>query len=231
MNKDELIARSPVRTFKNTISGGLKPGEIGIITSPSGLGKTSVLVQIAIDFLLRDKKVIHVSFTQNADYVIAWYEDIFAEFTKSKNIVGEKDMHEEAMRKRVHMNFNQESHSTKMIRGSIRAMIKDGAFNAWALIMDGFDFKKMEDDRLSTLKEFAAEMGVVVWASLSVASPADYDSRGIPNILLSSLDAVDVVIALDPKPDEIVLSVKKDHLQFNPQVDKVRLDPKTLLMK
>jgi hypothetical protein len=231
IDKGELLARSPVRTFKNSISGGLKAGEIGVIASPSGIGKTSVLVQIALDFLLCGKKVIHVSFTQHADYVTAWYEDIFAEFTRSENVADKRDLHEEAMKNRVHMNFNQGSHSVDMIRSSLRAMIKDGGFNAHALIMDGFNFNTMETDRLSTLHTFAEEMGLVVWASLSAANPEDYDDRGIPTVLLPTLDVVDVIITLNPKPAEIDLSVKKDHATFNPKVETVRLDPKTLLMQ
>ena len=62
MVKEELIQRSPVRVFMNSIHGGLRPGELGLIASPSGIGKTSVLVQIAMDKLLQDKKVIHISY-------------------------------------------------------------------------------------------------------------------------------------------------------------------------
>ena len=86
MVKEELVRRSPVRVFMNSIKGGLKPGEMGLIASPSGIGKTSVLVQIALDKLLQEKKVIHISFTQHTDYVLAWYSDIFEEFVRRKNL-------------------------------------------------------------------------------------------------------------------------------------------------
>ena len=72
MITDEIVQRSPVRVFEKSIQGGLQSGEIGIIASPSGIGKTSVLVQLALDKLLQGKKVIHVSFTQHTDYVISW---------------------------------------------------------------------------------------------------------------------------------------------------------------
>ena len=54
---NELIQRSPIRVFEQTIHGGLKLGEIGIIASPNGVGKTSVLVQLALDKLLQGKKL------------------------------------------------------------------------------------------------------------------------------------------------------------------------------
>jgi KaiC/GvpD/RAD55 family RecA-like ATPase len=76
MVKQELVDRSPVRFFKNATNGGLKAGEIGALTSKKGLGKTSVLVQIGLDKLFQDKHVVHISFNQNADFSMTWYEDI-----------------------------------------------------------------------------------------------------------------------------------------------------------
>ena len=84
MEKTELIQRSPIRILEKAIPGGLKHGEIGIIAGPSGIGKTSVLVQLALDKLLQSRKVIHVSYTKRTDYVLAWYENIFNEFIHKK---------------------------------------------------------------------------------------------------------------------------------------------------
>jgi Rad3-related DNA helicase len=231
MVKDDLIARSPVRTFEKTIGGGLKAGETGLISSPSGIGKTSVLVQIALDYLLRNKKVIHVSFTKHADYVTSWYENIFAEFTKKKNLEGERDIKDEIVKNRVHMNFNQDGQSVEMILRSLRAMIKDGGFSAEALIVDGMDFANITPDRLAQIKAFAQEVKLTVWYSCNVSGPDGYDKRGIPAVIAGNLDDIDVVIVLEPLSDHIKLSVSKDHGNFNPAGEPLKLDPKTLLMK
>ena len=57
-----------------------------VITSRKGIGKTSVLVQLALDKLMQGKKVIHVSFTTHTSYVISWYENIFTELAKKRNL-------------------------------------------------------------------------------------------------------------------------------------------------
>jgi hypothetical protein len=230
MVKEELVGRSPVRTFKQAFSGGLKAGEIGVISSPSGIGKTSVLVQIGLDFLLQNKKVIHVSFTQHADYVTSWYENIFTEFTKTKNLEGERDVKDEIVKNRVHMNFNQDGQSIDLILRSLDAMIGDGGFNAYVLIIDGLDFKKLSPEKVSVIKKFAKEHDLVVWASINVAGPESYDKRGIPAVLEPLLGEIDVVTMLEPKSDHVRLSVSKDRGVFLPKVDAIKLDPKTLLM-
>jgi KaiC/GvpD/RAD55 family RecA-like ATPase len=231
MEKNELIARSPVRTFEKLIGGALKAGESGLISSPSGIGKTSVLVQIALDYLLRDKKVIHVSFTKHADYVTGWYESMFSEFTREKNLEGERDIKDELVRNRVHMNFNQDGQSVEMIIRSLGAMIKEGGFAASALIVDGLDFEKMPPDKITAIKNFAKDAGLAVWYSCTVTGTAAYDKRGIPHVVAVYLDAVDVVIVLEPRSDHITLSVSKAHDVFNPSSDPLKLDPKTLLLK
>jgi len=228
MIKDELIAQSPARTFEKTISGGLKAGEIAIISAPRGIGKTSVLVQIAIDKLLQDKKVIHISFTQEADYVISWYANIFDEFIKKKNVANPKELKEELVRNRILLNFNQEGVTTDIIRASLKSMIVDGGYKAEAIIIDGFDFSIASRERIATLKDFARELGFCVWYSCSV-NTGEYDKRSLPNVITPFEDCVDVVFVLEPKNDYISLNIVKNRTEYNKQ-EPMRLDPKTLLL-
>jgi RecA-family ATPase len=228
---DDLIQRSPVRIFEKSIHGGLVNGEIGIIAAPSGLGKTSVLVQIALDKLLQGKKVIHISSTKHNDYVLAWYEDIFDEFVKKKNLDNLDEVKNEAVKNRVLLKFSQEGVTGEQIRRSLRALIVDGGFNAEAIIVDGFSFSGQEQERLIKVKELAGELGLSVCYSCTIQADASAcDKRGIPAVLVEALDSIAVVITLDPKSDHIDLKVAKDRDQYNPEQMALKLDPKSLLI-
>jgi KaiC/GvpD/RAD55 family RecA-like ATPase len=232
----ELIQRSPIRIFEQSINGGLKPGEIGIIASPNGVGKTSVLVQLAMDKLFHGKKVIHVSFTQHIQYVPVWYEDIFNEFISKKNLENAAEIKNDLVKNRVLMNFNQDGVTKEQIIKSLRAMIIEGGFKADSIIIDGFDFyrtDKANDLRASiaNVKTFATELGVSVWYSCSVKDEAQqYDKENIPLVIGGFTDIVDVVIVLQPKPDHIELSISKDRDSIISKSMAMRLDPKTLLI-
>ncbi len=231
MVKQEFIQHSPVRILEKSIHGGLKPGEIGVIASKKGIGKTSVLVQIALDKLIQDKKVIHVSFTQHTDYVIAWYEDIFSEIAKRKNLEHAIDIKNELTRNRVLMNFSQDGVTSEQIIRSLKAMIIDGGFKADTLIIDGFDFSRTTVERIAKLKEFAKELQLEVWYSCSLGTEEPvYDKNNIPLILNDYLDLIDIIIALTPRQDYIQFSIIKDRTMYNPNNLEVRLDPKTLLI-
>jgi hypothetical protein len=230
MVKEELIQRSPVRIFEQSIHGGLKAGEIGIIASQSGIGKTSVLVQLALDKLLQAKKVIHVSFTQHSHYVFAWYEDIFDEFISKKNLENAVEVKNEVVKNRVLMNFNQDGQTSDQILKSLRALITEGGFTAEAVIIDGFDFAKMDHERLAAVKAFAGELGLSVWYSCTVKGGGQqYDKQNIPLLIKDFIDLIDVVIVLEPKSDHIELTVSKDR-DADTKALAMRLDPKTLLI-
>jgi hypothetical protein len=228
---NELIQRSPIRIFEQSIHGGLKRGEIGIIASPNGVGKTSVLVQLAMDKLLQSKKVIHVSFTQHTHYVLSWYEDIFDELISRKNLENEADVKNDIVKNRVLMIFNQDGMPKDQILKSLRAMIAGGGFAADSIIIDGFDFARTSREHIAGVRDFTAEMGASVWYSCSVKDDdRQYDKGRMPVLIQDFADLVDVVIVLDPKPDHIELSISKDRDSRVNKSMAMRLDPKTLLI-
>ncbi len=231
MLKEELIAKSPVRLLERSIEGGLKPGNIGIIASRKGIGKTSVLVQLALDKLLQGEKVIHVSFTAHTSYVISWYENIFSELAKRRNLEHLGEVKDDLVKNRVIMNFAQEGVSIDQILRSLKAMVVDGGFKAKTLIVDGYDFTQATKDRLQKVKEFAGEMGIEVWYSCTLLGEEPLvDKNNVPMILREYIDSVSVLILLEPKAEYIHFTVVKDHDVMNPHDLKLKLDAKTLLI-
>ncbi len=232
MVKEELIQRSPMRVLEKSMNGGLKAGEIGVISSKKGIGKTAVLVQIALDKLMQGEKVIHVSFSQHADYIITWYEDIFLEISKKKNLEDADAVKSDAVRHRVIMNFNQDSLSADQILKSLRAMIVDGSFSAKTLIIDGYDFSKTDNATLETFKNFAKELELTVWFSCNIDEDlSQTDKKNLPSVLQNLHDALDFIVVLDPKGDFINLNVAKDHGTVHPEnITELKLDARSLLV-
>ena len=230
IKKEELIQRSPMRILEQSIHGGLNPGEIGIIASLSGIGKTSVLVQLALDKLLQGKKVIHVSFSRHTDHVLTWYEDIFNEFIGKKNIENAAEIKDELVKNRVLMNFNQDGITQAQVLKSLKAMIVEGGFAAEAIIIDGFDFSRADQDRVANVKAVAKELGLSVWYSCT-AKEKEFDKQNIPFVVKDFVNFIDVVIVMEPKHNYIELSVSKYREPSEAKAPALRLDPKTLLIK
>lgn len=224
MVKQDLIERSPVRNFEKTLGGGVKAGEIGVIVSKKGLGKTSILVQLGIDQLLQGNHVVHVSFNQQAAHVMTWYEDIFTEFAKKKNLDRASEVKEEVVSKRIVLNFNQDTVRTAQVIKTIKALAEGGA-KTEAVIIDGFDFKKALPEGIKQMKEFAKEEKLSIWYS----SNAEASEKGLPVDLLPFANELDVVLYLESKSDSIQIKVLKEHAKSDYATD-LKLDVKTLLI-
>ena len=224
MVKQDLIERSPVRNFEKSLGGGVKPGEIGVIASRKGLGKTSILVQLGIDKLLQGSSVVHVSFNQQANHVMTWYEDIFNELAKKKNLDKAADVKAELVSKRIVLNFNQDSVKTVQVIKTIKALAEGGS-KPEAIIIDGYDFTKALPESMDQMKSFAKELQIAIWYSANIES----SDKGLPASLKPFEKDLDVVLFLDPKIDCIQIKVLKEHNKTDYSTD-LKLDVKTLLI-
>ena len=235
MIPNELIQNSPIRILEQSINGGLKAGEIGIISSPSGLGKTSVLVQIALDKLFQGKKIIHVSFTQHTNYVLTWYENIFSEIFGQGNPKNDSfnllDVKNDIAKNRVLISLSQDGMATDLINRSLRAMIVEGGFKAEAVIIDGFNFSCAGRSLIAGIKTLAKELNISIWYSCNIPEKdGQYNSDNIPLVATEFADLIDVIIKLEPKHEHIELSVSKDRNSGNIKTMPILLDPRTLLI-
>jgi hypothetical protein len=229
--KDELIKRSPLRVLEKSISGGLGRGNIGVLASRKGVGKTACLVHIATDKLLQGQHVIHVSYASRVDHIVTWYEDIFKEIAKAPRMRAALDDFDELIRHRVIMNFKQDGARTEQVLRSLEAMIVHGNFRAETVIVDGLDFAQAGPDDLPRFKDFAGRLGLEVWfsASLKKEDPL-FDDRGIPYELAACLGAIDVLISLQHLGDHVHFALVQDHGRLAPKDLRLKLDPTTLLI-
>jgi len=231
MVRNELIKRSPLRILEKSMHGGLGQGNIGVLASRKGVGKTACLVHIATDKLFQQKPVIHVSYASRVDHIISWYEDIFRQVARSLNLESASEVHDEIIKHRVIMNFSQAGMRTEQILRSLEAMIRDGRFAADTVIVDGYDFVHSTVEDLGRFKDFAARMALEVWFSASLKGEEPlFDERGFPRELGRYLEAVDVLLTLRHQGDRVQFHLVKDHGFPSPGRLELGLDPTSLLI-
>jgi KaiC/GvpD/RAD55 family RecA-like ATPase len=231
MVKKELIEKSPLRILEKSIHGGVGPGNIGVIASRKGVGKTACLVHIATDKLFQDKHVIHISFSGNTDHILSWYEDIFDEIAKRLSLDHAMEVHDALVKYRLIMNFNHHPVTTEYVIGRLRTMAELGNFKADCIIIDGYDFYKGSKADIELIKNFAIETGSELWFSASIiADPATSASEKIPPVLEKYLDVLDIIIALTSDGDTVQLKLVKDHQDIPVENLHLKVDSKILLI-
>ncbi len=223
MAKQDLFGKSPVRAFDEVTGGGLKAGELGLVTAKKGLGKTSVLVQFGMDALLNGKQLVHVSFDQHSDNVMTWYDGIFSELAKKKSIQNADEVKEQILRNRTILNFNQENVSLEKVVNTLNAL-KAGGISVAGVVIDGVDLAKVKEADLQTVASYAKATKTKIWMSATVTGDKLEDQA--PKALLPYFSAVLHLVAKAKITTlEILRCGKKKDVDST-----LKLDSKTLLI-
>lgn len=223
MVKQDLYEKSPVRLFDSATDGGLKAGELGLVTSKKGLGKTAVLVQFGMDTLLQDKQLIHVTFDLHSSNVIYWYDTIFTEISKKKNVGNAEELKSDVVSKRTILNFSLDNFTLSKVVNTLNAL-KAGGIAVSGVVMDGIDFSKVTEGDINAVAQYAAAEKVTVWASATAEGDKLADS--VPVDLEKYFAAV---VHLNQKSEGVSIDVLKIHDKKDVATG-IKLDTKTSLL-
>ncbi|WP_422480280.1 hypothetical protein [Pleomorphochaeta sp. DL1XJH-081] len=233
MEIQELNALSPLRAFDESLDGGLGKGNLGVLVSRHGIGKTACLVHLATDKLFRNEHIIHVSFSGNVEHVINWYKEVFRQISENRSLEDAATIYNEILANRVVMNFSQENVTIEKVLSSLETLIRQGSFNADAIMFDGYKLTVATEDDVRKIKQFAMDMRLEVWFSVSPVKPdVAFDDNGVPNTILKYEELIDVLIGLkyNESMDKVLMTLVKDGEQLDPKPMRVTLDPKTMLI-
>ncbi|MCZ6462816.1 MAG: hypothetical protein O7A09_00640 [Proteobacteria bacterium] len=229
MYRKFLNARSPLRLLEKGLHGGLGIGNVGVLVAGHGMGKTSFLVGVALDELLRGGTVLHVALDQTVSHVRAYYDTVYEDLAASTHLDDAAVTHTEIDRRRSIRAYPPASFSPSKLREAVKVEAEMGAKPS-LIVLEGIDLERVEREELQDLHALAEELAAELW--LSVASREERVA-GIPDSVAQFEDLLGVILALEPGPDgddTVVLRALKDH--DNPDLSDlhVALDPKTLLL-
>ena len=226
MYRTFLNARSPLRLLEKGLHGGLGPGNLGVVLAGHGVGKTSFLVGVALDELLRGGRVLHVCLDHTVSHVRAHYDTVFEDLASSTHLEDEAQVHTEIDRRRSIRVYAPDALTPSKLREAVK-LESDAGGQPSLLILEGMDCEKLPEDDVRDLKALAGELAAEVWMS----APSDQEHPvEVPPALLRFDDLISVVLALQPGADSVALQALKDH--GNPDLSDlhVSLDPRTLLL-
>jgi len=208
------------------LHGGLGPGNLGVVLAGHGVGKTSFLVGVAMDELLREGRVLHVSLSHSVRHVRAHYDTVYEELAESTHLEDERLIHAEIDRHRSVRVYPPGSLSMKKLREAVEVEIET-AGKPSLIVLEGVELAEMSRDEAVALKELAVELGAEVW--IEAASSEEHVGQ-IPPAVAALDDLISVVLVLEPKAEVARLRALKDH--ENPDLTDlhVSLDPHTLLL-
>ena len=223
-----LTQQNPLRVLNMS-----KDSQMGLVMARAGLGKTALLVQIALDAILRGKRVIHVSIGQGIDKTKAWYDDILQLILQEHSVDRPHELIDMVSRHRMIMTFQASGFSRSRLEERLNDLVLQDIFRPNCLIVDGFDFASADREALEDLKNLVETMGLQAWFSAVRHRDDERDSpNGVPAPCHEIDDLFDTIILLIPQSDASIqlqfISNSGEHAAGGKEL---RLDPTTMMVK
>mgnify|MGYP006980740228 FL=1 len=117
--------------------------------------------------------------------------------------------------------------------GSLETLIRQGSFNADAVMFDGYKLTVASEEDVRKIKQFALDMRLEVWFSVSpVRSNVEFDENGVPSTIYKYEDLIDALIGLkyNEEIDKVVMTLVRHEGISDPKPMRVTLDPKTMMI-
>jgi len=230
MLKNDLILRNPLRLMGYKAEEILTPGGFGAVLARAGVGKTSFLVQLSLNSLLKNKNVLHISMDDPVNKVNLWYREVLCRIAEQYNIQQTDQLIETILPHRFIMTFRVEGFSVPKLEERLTDLTEQNIFSPQMLIIDGLPFDESIYEPLSQLKTMAQKKSLYVWFTMRTHRDEAIGSDGIPSRLIKVADLFEVVVQLQPKGKEVHVNALKGDGAGSDR-SSLLLDPATMLIK
>lgn len=229
MGYEQLVSQNPVQI----LTAGNNHTQLGLVMARAGLGKTAILVQIALGAILQGNKVIHVSVGETIDKTKLWYKDILKVITEEQKDVNETELLEKVNRNRMIMTFKEDAFSRPRLEERLNDLILQDIFRPDQIIIDGFDFVNSDRTVIEDMKDLVEQMNLQAWFSAICHRGDDrFSPAGVPAPCHEIDDLFDSVILLKPESDATIqLEVMRNTGKPEKTGTNFQLDPTTMLVK
>lgn len=229
MGYEPLVKKNPLRVLKTAAENGR---EMGLVMARPGLGKTALLVQIALDSILMGNRVIHVSVGESIDKTRTWYDDILRHILQEHSVDRPHELIDMVQRHRMIMTFKETTFTRSRLEERLNDLIMQDIFKPNCLVVDGFDFVNSDRENLEEIRDMAEAMSLHIWFSaVSHRDDKRFSPAGVPAPCHEVDDLFDTVILIKPEEGKIRLNVVKNKGEVVESDLGLDLDPSTMMIK
>ena len=230
MLKQELILRNPLRQLGFETEDILPAGGFGAVLAPAGIGKTALLVQLAINSMLRNRNVLHVSLNDPVNKVNLWYSELFHDLAGKDEGKQIARLWESVLPHRFIMTFRVESFAVPKLEERLSDLTEQGIFTPVMMIIDGLHVEEALRADLDALKALAVRSGIHVWFTVHTHRHELPGADGLPVSFSAVSDLFDLVLGLQPEHANIHIKLLRSREPV-PAASGLLLDPSTMLIK
>lgn len=230
MLKQDLMLKNPMRLLGNTTNDILSRGDFGAVLARAGVGKTALAVQLALNSLLQNKNVLHISLDDPVSKVSLWYDEVFRNVSAPHDPVEISQLWEIVMTHRFIMTFQVEGFSVPKLEERLTDLTEQGIFFPKMVLIDGLPFDHGVRFSLEELKALGRKLGIHFWFTVKTHRHQEPGPDGLPAQLQTVSDLFEVAVLLQPEGKKIYIKLLKGRRQQGGKLN-LLLDPATMLIE
>ncbi|MBF0508913.1 MAG: hypothetical protein HQK57_08315 [Deltaproteobacteria bacterium] len=220
--------------IQHALGRRLEAGELGVLLSRAGVGKTACLTHVALEHLFQGQEVVHVSIRETPETVKIWYQELV------KNIVTAQSLSEgeaaylqsQVETHRSILTYHLDAFSPARMEQSIRNLKEQIGFHPSLVVLDGLDFGRVTRATLEELQDVLKRLEVSAWMTARTHRHiTTINERGIPYPCHDLDDLFQAILALEPLPDGIRLMALKLYDRSHPEHLTISLNTQTFMLK
>ncbi len=222
MLEKSFILRHPLGKLTGSENEDILPESgFGAVMARAGVGKTALLIQLAIHSLLCDKNVLHISLNDPVKKVGLWYKEVYRNIAFRYDIEDHELLFENMLPHRFIMTFEVEGFSVPKLEERLTDLMEQNIFRPHVIFIDGLPFDEAQRGSLSDLKAFVKKNSLKAWFTVRIHRDEN---------LGSVEDLFETVILIQPEGKAIHLKAVKGG-KTDPDINGVLLDPTTMLIQ
>jgi hypothetical protein len=232
MDFADINTLGSAQIIKKTLGKGLNPGEMGIVLSGAGGGKTACLTHIALEQLLNGLTVLHVCIDEKVETIKVWYQELLKNVCATRPALNYKQLQQQIDPMRFILAYLKDTFSPTKLEQSYQNLKEQAQFNPSLVIMDGLDFDRVTRPTIEALQLFAEKYQVPMWMSARTHRHiTTTNNRGVPYPCHEMDDLFRAIILLEPGQEANRLVVIKHGDQYMPAYSPMYLNPQTFLLQ
>ena len=227
---NDLILRNPLRLMQaDGAEDTLRPGGFGAVLARAGVGKTALLVQLALNSMLKKKNVLHISLQDPVQKVSLWYTEVFHHIAKQYAVSQANELWDTLLPHRFIITFRVEGFTVPKLEERVTDLTEQRIFSPHMIIIDGYPFEQGAGATLSEFKEMAGKLGCHAWFTVRTHRHETPEKSGLPRQMADIADLFDIILQLQPEGKDVRIKALKGS---DPDADasKLFLDPATMLI-
>lgn len=226
----DLLLRNPLRLVDVKSEEMLSTGSFGAILARAGVGKTAFVVQLALNEMLREHNVLHISLEDPVTKVKVWYDEVFHLLAQQYDVKQVQQLWERLLPYRFIMTFQVEGFSVPKLEERLTDLTSQSIFSPRMILMDGLPFEGKIRDELTALKTLAERFDTGMWFTVRTHRHEQPGASGLPLQLEPVADLFEAALQLMPDKEDINV---KALIGGDPEQGEtgLLLDPSTMLVK